>query len=151
MFSPSLVHHWDSWKFIYICSLFQSDIVEVSKPFRDDPAKQERYEQFLKEKHYGGLRTTDSGGANNMSEAARARERLDFEAAAEAIEKGHWRKEFTEGRTESSSTGGMQFTSGGIEVRLFWCTSWFLSIKFSFVLFMNVFECSKLKALKMKT
>ncbi|KAI6675570.1 hypothetical protein NL676_003476 [Syzygium grande] len=92
-----------------------SDIVEVSKPFRDDPAKQERYEQFLKEKYYGGLRTTDSGGANNMSEAARARERLDFEAAAEAIEKGHWRKEFTEGRTESSSTGGMQFTSGGIE------------------------------------
>lgn len=90
-----------------------SDIAQVSKPFGDDPAKQDRFEQFLKEKYHGGLRSTDAG-ANKMSEAARARERLDFEAAAEAIEKGHWRKEFTEGHMGSSSTGGVQFTSGGI-------------------------------------
>ncbi|KAF8005787.1 hypothetical protein BT93_K0157 [Corymbia citriodora subsp. variegata] len=92
-----------------------SDILEVSKPFRDDPAKQERFEQYLKEKYYGGLRSTESSGTNKMSESARARERLDFEAAAEAIEKGRWRKEFMEGSVESSSTGGVQFTSGGIE------------------------------------
>lgn len=117
-------------------------MVEVSKPFRDDPAKQERFEQFLKDKYHGGLRSTDSGAGNNMSEAARARERLDFEAAAEAIEKGHWRKEFNEGSMESSSTGGMQFTSGGIEVRLFWCSSGFFSLKFSFVLFMDVLDAA---------
>lgn len=113
-------------------------MVEVSKPYRDDPAKQERFEQFLKEKYHGGLRSTDSGGANNMSEAARARERVDFDAAAEAIEKGHWRKEFTEGCMESSSTGGMQFTSGGIEVCLFWCSS----LVFIFKAFIHiVYEC----------
>ncbi|KAF2298862.1 hypothetical protein GH714_028383 [Hevea brasiliensis] len=60
----------------------------VEKPFKDDPAKQERFERFLKEKYQGGLRSIDYIGASNMSEAARAKERLDFEAAAEAIEKG---------------------------------------------------------------
>ncbi|XP_059453445.1 G patch domain-containing protein TGH isoform X2 [Corylus avellana] len=91
---------------------------QVAKPFKDDPAKQERFEQFLKEKYQGGLRTTDSSGASNMSEAARARERLDFEAAAEAIQKGQWGKDSklsTQHFMEFSATGGMQFTSGGVE------------------------------------
>lgn len=82
------------------------------KPFKDDPAKQERFERFLKEKYEGGLRSTTSSGSSNMSEASRARERLDFEAAAEAIQKGQWGKE----SKHSSATGGMQFTSGGVEV-----------------------------------
>lgn len=59
--------------------------------------------------------------AGDMSEAARAHERLSFEAAAEAIEKGK------QGRGSKLSipssmdfiTGGvMQFTSGGVEVCL---------------------------------
>ncbi|XP_062159896.1 G patch domain-containing protein TGH [Alnus glutinosa] len=93
-------------------------VPEVAKPFDDDPAKQERFEQFLKAKYHGGLRTTDSSGASNMSEAARARERLDFEAAAEAIQKGQWGKDSklsTQHFMEFSATGGMQFTSGGVE------------------------------------
>jgi G patch domain-containing protein 1 len=89
------------------------------KPFKDQPAKQERFERFLKEKYQGGLRSTESSGSSNMSEAARARERLDFEAAAEAIAKGHWGKESkhsTQQFMEFPATGGMQFTSGGVEV-----------------------------------
>ncbi|XP_008453349.1 G patch domain-containing protein TGH isoform X2 [Cucumis melo] len=91
---------------------------EVVKPFKDDPAKQERFEQFLKEKYQGGLRTGAPVGAINMSEAARARERLDFEAAAEAIEKGKGLKEAklsAEHFVDFLATGGMQFTSGGVE------------------------------------
>ncbi|CAK9330021.1 unnamed protein product [Citrullus colocynthis] len=91
---------------------------EVVKPFKDDPAKQERFEYFLKEKYQGGLRTGAPVGATNMSEAARARERLDFEAAAEAIEKGKGLKEAklsAEHFVDFLATGGMQFTSGGVE------------------------------------
>ncbi|XP_008782424.2 G patch domain-containing protein TGH homolog [Phoenix dactylifera] len=61
---------------------------ESVKPFKNDPAKQERFEYFLKDKYEGGLRSTQALGSSIMSEADRARERLDFEAAAEAIEKG---------------------------------------------------------------
>ncbi|XVF11680.1 hypothetical protein REPUB_Repub08aG0048200 [Reevesia pubescens] len=93
-----------------------SGLLEVAKPFKDDPAKQERFEQFLKEKYEGGLRSTGSSATSNMSEAARAREKLDFEAAAESIEK--WKR----GMESMISTQkfdflatGMQFTSGGLE------------------------------------
>ncbi|KAF9602939.1 hypothetical protein IFM89_032821 [Coptis chinensis] len=65
-----------------------NDTPELVKPFKADPAKQERFEQFLKEKYQGGFRSTEFGGNSKMSESARACERLDFEAAAEAIEKG---------------------------------------------------------------
>ncbi|XP_031276859.1 G patch domain-containing protein TGH [Pistacia vera] len=95
-----------------------SGLPEVAKPFKDDPAQQERFEQFLKEKYQGGLRTTDSGGATNMSEAARARERLDFEAAAEALQKGKSGEESlltTQQFVGFPATGGLQFTSGGTE------------------------------------
>ncbi|KAA8541144.1 hypothetical protein F0562_025110 [Nyssa sinensis] len=91
-----------------------SELQEIAKPFLDDPAKQERFEQFLKEKYQGGLRSKDSGGASNMSEAARARERLEFEAAAEAIGKGRWEKESklsNQQFMEISATAGLQFTS----------------------------------------
>ncbi|XP_057951463.1 G patch domain-containing protein TGH [Malania oleifera] len=95
-----------------------NEFPEVAKPFKDDPAKQERFEQFLKEKYQGGLRTTLSSGASNMSEAARARERLDFEAAVEAMNRGKWDKESYLSIEQSmgmSATAGMQFTSGGVE------------------------------------
>lgn len=73
----------------------------------------------MKEKYEGGLRTTSSSLAGNMSEAARARERLDFEAAAEAIEKGRWgkgTKTSDPSFVDFASAGSLQFTSGGVEV-----------------------------------
>ncbi|KAJ7956557.1 G patch domain-containing protein TGH [Quillaja saponaria] len=95
-----------------------NELSQVEKPFKDDPAKQERFEQYLKEKYEGGLRSTNSGGAGYMSEAARARERLDFEAAAEAIKKVKYSRESkvsTLNFMEFSKAGGLQFTSGGLE------------------------------------
>ncbi|KAG9450029.1 hypothetical protein H6P81_009994 [Aristolochia fimbriata] len=95
------------------------DILEAAKPFKNDPAKQERFEQFLKDKYKGGLRSISSVGSSNMSEADRARERLDFEAAAEAIEKGESSKisKFSSDQLlfENQFTKG-QFVSGGTEV-----------------------------------
>ncbi|XP_075107730.1 G patch domain-containing protein TGH isoform X1 [Nicotiana tabacum] len=92
-----------------------TELPEAAKPFRDDPAKQERFEQFLKEKYHGGLRPKDGSGASNMSEAARARERLEFESVAEAINKGKWGKESVppnEFFSSTLATAGLQFTSG---------------------------------------
>ncbi|WOG96350.1 hypothetical protein DCAR_0415685 [Daucus carota subsp. sativus] len=90
---------------------------EVAKPFRDDPPKQTRFEQYLKEKYRGGLRSKESGGSSYMSEADRARERLEFEAAAVAIEKGKWGNEITPSQqlVNLSGTTGLQFTSAGTE------------------------------------
>lgn len=54
-----------------------------------------------------------------MSEADRARERLEFEAAAVAIEKGKWGNEMNSPNQQLvnlSATTGLQFTSGGTEV-----------------------------------
>lgn len=73
----------------------------------------------MKEKYQGGLRSKDAGGSSKMSEAARARERLEFETAAEAIMKRHWGKS---GKLSEqhilgiSAPTGLQFTSGGVEV-----------------------------------
>lgn len=47
-----------------------------------------------------------SGNTTTMSETDRARERLDFEAAAEAIEKGEWSTD------DPSSQQGMNFLGG---------------------------------------
>ncbi|KAK3040886.1 hypothetical protein RJ639_027881 [Escallonia herrerae] len=91
---------------------------EIAKPFRDDPAKQERFERYLKDKYRGGLRSKDSGGASNMSEAARARERLEFETAADAIQKGKWGSESwpaNQQLLDLSTATGLQFTSAGVE------------------------------------
>ncbi|VVB17523.1 unnamed protein product [Arabis nemorensis] len=98
-------------------SASSQEAAEAVKPFKDDPAKQERFEQFLKEKYKGGLRTTDSNRVNSMSESARAQERLDFEAAAEAIEKGKAYKEVRRATEQPIDflAGGLQFTSGGTE------------------------------------
>ncbi|XP_013612503.1 PREDICTED: G patch domain-containing protein TGH-like isoform X1 [Brassica oleracea var. oleracea] len=98
-------------------SASSQEAADAVKPFKYDPAKQERFEQFLKEKYKGGLRTTDSSRFNSMSEAARAQERLDFEAAAEAIEKGKAYKEVRRAteRPIDFLAGGLQFTSGGTE------------------------------------
>lgn len=70
-----------------IHNFFQVGPPEFAKPFIEDPAKQERFELFLKEKYQGGLRSTTYSGSYKMSEAERAHERLDFEAAAEALTK----------------------------------------------------------------
>lgn len=97
----------------------QSELPDVEKPFKDDPARQERFEQFLMEKYKGGLRSTNSSLASDMSETARARERLDFEAAAEAIEKGKQgraSKLFNPSSMDFIAGGLMQFTSGAVEV-----------------------------------
>lgn len=54
-----------------------------------------------------------------MSEADRARERLEFESAAVATEKGKWGKETNSPNQQVldlSGTTGLQFTSGGLEV-----------------------------------
>lgn len=57
-----------------------------------------------------------------MSENARARERLDFEAAAAAVEKkarlGKENTTLTQPRMEFSAGGTMEFTAGGVEVCL---------------------------------
>ncbi|KAF7136331.1 hypothetical protein RHSIM_Rhsim08G0139200 [Rhododendron simsii] len=95
-----------------------NEVPDAAKPFRDDPAKQGRFEQFLKDKYHGGLRSKDSSGASNMSEAARARERLEFEAAAEAIRKGNWGKETSHSNQQMwvmPTTTSLQFTSAGLE------------------------------------
>ncbi|XP_010265340.1 PREDICTED: G patch domain-containing protein TGH [Nelumbo nucifera] len=96
-----------------------NEFLEAAKPFIDDPAKQERFELFLKEKYQGGLRSTDSGGSSTMSEAERARERLDFESAVEAIEKGGHSKgtnlSSSQQFLELSTATKLQFTSGGLE------------------------------------
>lgn len=54
-----------------------------------------------------------------MSEAARARERLEFEAAAEALEKGKSGRESknpSQLLTDVLTTSGLQFTTGALEV-----------------------------------
>lgn len=56
-----------------------------------------------------------------MSEAARARERLEFDAAAEAITQGKWGKEsksYDQHFLGASAGLGLQFTSGGSEACL---------------------------------
>ncbi|KAH6769549.1 SWAP domain-containing protein [Perilla frutescens var. hirtella] len=91
---------------------------DIRKPFQYDPAKQTRFEQFLKEKFEGGLRTKDSGGSSNMSEAARARERLEFDEAAGTIQKAHLGNEkqaSSQLLKDLSSVSGLQFTAGGVE------------------------------------
>ncbi|ESW27165.1 hypothetical protein PHAVU_003G179400 [Phaseolus vulgaris] len=95
-----------------------SELMDIEKPFKDDPAKEERFEQFLKEKYRGGLRSASSSLASDMSEAARAQERLSFEAAAEAIEKrrqGKGSKPLTPFAMDFIPGGVMQFTSGEVQ------------------------------------
>lgn len=78
-------------KWIYLARK-QDGLPEFEKPFSNDLAKQARFEQFLKDKYKGGLRAANVAPISSMSETDRARERLDFEAAAEAIEKGKGKK-----------------------------------------------------------
>ncbi|KAK2663553.1 hypothetical protein Ddye_002127 [Dipteronia dyeriana] len=117
--SENAIHMQYNLSDTFTKSASYSELPEIIKPFKDDPAKQDRFERFLKEKYQGGLRSTDSGKASNMSEAARAHERMDFEAVAEAIGKGKHGKESllsTQQFTGVSPAGGMQFTSGGLEL-----------------------------------
>ena len=73
----------------------------------------------MKEKFEGGLRTKDSGGSSDMSEAVRARERLEFEEAAAAVQKaklGNERQVSSQLLKDLSAVSGLQFTAGGVEV-----------------------------------
>lgn len=73
----------------------------------------------MKEKYQGGLRSKDAGGASKMSEAARARERLEFESAVEALQKGKSGKETktpSQLFTDVLSSSGLEFTTGALEV-----------------------------------
>lgn len=82
-----------------------------------------------------------------MSEAARARERLEFEAAAEAIGKGKCGKESSFSNqqfTEIHATTGLQFTSGGLEVRVRRNNNPFLVCSFDLELLTLVSENSKI-------
>lgn len=93
--------------------------LEAAKPFKHDPAKQERFEQFLKDKYQGGLRSIYPGANSCISEDDRARERLDFEAAAEVIEKGKRNMAINvpanQQLVDILPTGKGQFVSGGVE------------------------------------
>lgn len=73
----------------------------------------------MKEKFEGGLRTKDSGGSSDMSEAVRARERLEFEEAAAAVQKANLSNQSqvsSQLLKDLSSVSGLQFTAGGVEV-----------------------------------
>lgn len=87
------------------------------QPFHGDPAKQARFEQFLKDKYQGGLRSCYVGD-DSRTEIERAQERLDFEAAVEIIEKGSQSQKNSASVNENLdlvSAVGTRFTSGGIE------------------------------------
>lgn len=58
-----------------------------SQPFKNDPAKQSRYEQFLKGKSVGGLWKPTSGGSG-LSESERSQEIFEFEAIARLQQEG---------------------------------------------------------------
>ena len=88
-----------------------------------------------------------------MSEAARARERLDFEAAAEAIEKGKQGKGSklsTPSFVDFSTAGVLQFTSGGVEVWLSCGIFCIFPVSFVFKLFDISFPNSQRKVRKLK-
>ncbi|GAB2270203.1 hypothetical protein Dimus_005110 [Dionaea muscipula] len=98
-------------------SFMEMMLMGTPKPFVDDPPKQERFEQFLKDKYQGGLRSMQSDGAGKLSEAARARERLEFEAVAEAIEKAisaDRGKVSTQQLMKFTMGASLQFSSGGV-------------------------------------
>lgn len=103
---------------LFLISL-QSELPDVRKPFLDDPAKQKRFEQFVREKYEGGLRPKDSSNSSDLSEAARARERLEFEAAAEAMAKGNTVNESkhpNQSPVDFIAASGLQFTTSKVEV-----------------------------------
>lgn len=87
------------------------------KHFQSDPAKQARFEQFLKDKYQGGLRSSYVGD-NSMTEIERAQERLDFESTVEMTEKQSLSQKSLAPVNENLdliSTVGTRFTSGGVE------------------------------------
>ncbi|KAK8939800.1 hypothetical protein KSP40_PGU005281 [Platanthera guangdongensis] len=111
-----VVHFQSNLSDTFTNSAALADSSECPKPFKEDPPKQTRFELFLKEKYQGGLRTTSYSGADKLSEAERARERLDFESAAETITKEKWNKkdglQTIRQNIEFSRYGDEHFVSG---------------------------------------
>jgi hypothetical protein len=67
-----------------VCSFLQNeDLSNTLQPFASDPAKQARYEQFLKDKYEGGLRSVQAAGRNAWTESERALETIEFETACQ--------------------------------------------------------------------
>ena len=63
------------------------DLSHTLQPFSSDPAKQARYEQFLKDKYEGGLRNVQAAGRNGWTESERAQETIEFEAACQNFQR----------------------------------------------------------------
>ena len=68
-------------------SVQTEDLSHTLQPFGSDPAKQARYEQFLKDKYEGGLRNVQAAGRNGWTESERAQETVEFEAACQNIQR----------------------------------------------------------------
>ena len=68
-------------------SVQPEDLSHTLQPFASDPAKQARYEQFLKDKYEGGLRNVQAAGRNGWTESERAQETLEFEAACQNLQR----------------------------------------------------------------
>jgi G patch domain-containing protein 1 len=67
-----------------VCSFLQNeDLSDTLQPFASDPAKQARYEQFLKDKYEGGLRSVQAAGRHAWTESERALETIEFETACQ--------------------------------------------------------------------
>ncbi|CAK9869086.1 unnamed protein product, partial [Sphagnum jensenii] len=89
--------------------------------FKNDPAKQARFEQFMKDKFSGGLRK-QLGGSSGLSEIQAAHEMMEFESVSTKFLEGHTSSK----KTASQSTAGQimpelatmmgnRFTTGGVE------------------------------------
>ncbi|KAK8914403.1 hypothetical protein KSP39_PZI024093 [Platanthera zijinensis] len=132
-----VVHFQSNLSDTFTNSAALADSSECPKPFKEDPPKQMRFELFLKEKYQGGLRTTSYSGADKLSEAERARERLDFEAAAETITKEKWNKkdglQSIRQNIEFSGYGDEHFVSGGLREEFQWRPSPLLCKRFDIV------------------
>ncbi|KAG0560153.1 hypothetical protein KC19_10G157600 [Ceratodon purpureus] len=93
-----------------------------SQPFKNDSAKQNRFEQFLKGKSVGGLWKPTSGGSG-LSEAERSEEIFEFEAIARMQQQGL----ALENRTPLNVQGkpvpelvaimGSRFAAAGVETK----------------------------------
>ncbi|KAJ7538730.1 hypothetical protein O6H91_11G061500 [Diphasiastrum complanatum] len=90
-----------------------------SQPFRSDTAKQARFEQYLKDKYLGGLRTLDVGLAKQLTELQRAQEVLEFENVCHGLQKDSLSLNASNGSQqyvpELARVMGNRFTSGGTE------------------------------------
>lgn len=93
---------------------------ESQQPFKDDPAKQTRFEQFMTDKSRGGLRKP-AGGGSGLSEIQRSQEIFEFEAVARMQQDGLTLPKLPSQSLaghlapELAAMMGSRFTSSGVE------------------------------------